>query len=552
MTDIVIDFNHDKLDTMITNAVRDIFDLNPNLSVYSVEIKHLDEEPVIPGIVPIVGKKYAKNPLFVEYLMGIPEEHRQRFNCDCCYHFIKKFGSLAYLDGEYKIKSLIWSNYSEDPKFEKSFESMKNTVESSKIRFGYTSHETQFGFTQWGEFNHLNFHAELKKFKNGEREIGKMISKTIQDHNFVTSSFAQYRYGTGFKEALELAVHLFDNHVEVKTRQKHKDTLSKFIQVFEEWRTSKPSKQVTNLIWEIVTNHTPDIIYFKNGVIGQFIEDLAYRGQNHAINSFLTNTKPENYLRPTEAPSQQLIDEAKKEFKELGLFDSLTLDFATEEDVQDYFWTPKQEEQETIIKQTPFDNLESKEDKKNVSVEQEVTQGGSLTWNVFKRDVLPKADSIELIFNGYCNNFVMISKMVNQEAKPILRYDSIENRKTTGTFSFVEETKYTNYGLTSCVNVCGIRKHEMYPYEYFTFIRYDHEDSSIQHPIKINHVPTPLFPESLIPQIHKYRSVIEQYCRENYISAKGKNIVMGYRPVGATVVVTSGKFKTKYFINGLE
>jgi len=548
MTDIVIDFNHDKLDTMITNAVRDIFDLNPNLSVYSVDIKHLDEEPVIPGIVPIVGKKYAKNPLFVEYLMGIPEEHRQRFNCDCCYHFIKKFGSLAYLDGEYKIKSLIWSNYSEDPKFEKSFESMKNTVESSKIRFGYTSNETQFGFKVWDGFNHLNFNAKLKTFTNGEREIGKMISKTIQDHKFVTNTFGIYKSSPHYKEALELATHLFENHAEIKTRQKHKATLQKFLAIFEEWdRSKQSSKQKSNLIWEIVTNNTPDVINFKNGVIGQFIEDLQDSirlktlTNNYAINSFLTNTKPENYLRPTVAPSQQLIEQAKKEFIELGLFDSLPQRFATPEDVNDYSWTPKKIE-EPVVSGTPFDNLTSKEDKKIDDKQINITDGGSITWNVFKRDVLNKADSIELVLNSTCKNFEMISQMVNQEAKPIFRYDQIDNRKTTCSFSFVHPIDRHVFNLPEKVDVVGIRNSELNNHEYFAFIS---EKAILE-------VPTPLFPEVILHELHSYRSVIEQYCRQNMIRTDEEKIILGYYVEGATVIVTSGKFKTKYFINGLE
>lgn len=548
MTDIVIDFNHDKLDTMITNAVGEIFDLNPNLSVYSVEIKHLDEEPVIPGIIPIIGKKYAKNPLFVEYLMGIPEEHRQRFNCDCCYHFVKKFGSLVYTDGEYNIKSLIWSNYSEDPKFKKSFESMKDIVESSKIRFGYASEYVSFGHKNWGGFSHLNFTAKLKTFPNGEREIGKMISKTIQDHKFVTNTFGIYKSNPHYKEAFQLAVHLFDNHAEIKTRKKHKVTLEKFLAIFEQWSDSKQSsKQKSNSIWEIVTNYTPDVINFKNGVIGQFIEDLQDSirlktlTNNHAINSFLTNTKPENYLRPTVAPSEQLIDQAKKKFIEEGLFESLPQRFATPEDIKDYSWTPKKVE-EPVIATTPFDNLTSKEDNKTSEDQIDITDGGQVTWNVFKRDVLSKADSIELVFNNTCKNFEMISQMVNLEAKPIFRYDQIDNRKSTCTFSFVHPVNRHVFNLPEKVDVIGIRDSESGNHEYFTFVS---EKAKLE-------IPTPLFPEVIISELHSYRSVIEQYCRQNMIRTDEDTIVLGYISVGATVIVKSGKFKTKYFINGLE
>lgn len=499
-----------------------------------------------------------KNKLFEEYLAAFEEQERQASNCNCCKSFLRTYGGLVAVDLETGVtKSVMWDETTVPEKYAKGVKIMREIVEKSLIREVFYKESTNMN--------------TLGMYRKGGYEHFSILSTGIQEPYLKTStgahaslvSPAKYKtlkthLGLFTPAILKQAVALFEHDARLKNEDKHYKMLAWFTE-FKERIAGFDFKSVDNLIWHAVATQSEGKLKFGNTAIGTFVENIQ-KGMlvPIAIDAFKEAVKSENYMRAKAAPTVGNISHAEKLIEELDLASALKRRFMRVEEIPSFVWKPTKEAVKEKAKEGVFGHLEPK-DSVATSTELPEIAGGTITWDRFVTEVLPKAKKIMMEFNiSNRYNLGTYVTAIDPTAKPLIKWDSEEVRNpashyvhTNGAYPKTWNIEPKGYAAKVYKEVIAIS----HLCEDFT-----KEDKSkscaliIEGARETVKAGLALFANNLRPELFPIRSTIEQFSNKGELEGMDESfgavfIVDAVYGLGLNLMVTTDNAIVKYMVD---
>lgn len=367
-----------------------------------------------------------KDVLWDMYLASFPEgsnpiyKERTEHDCQCCKQFIRNAGRVvSIVDGEMVS---IW-DVDVDDKYQAVADAMSTLVKQHAIKGIYLSTEQYLGtehnhqqledgtVKQW---EHFHFKLDSRFVRSGDA-IGTARGHAQADKEVLERTLKELSL-----DSAEIVLELIEQN-SLYRGEEHKETVKLFIKLKEDFETlnmmSETQEFVDGFLWNTAST-LKSAGRIKNTVIGSLLEDLSSGMElDKAVKSFEAKVAPANYKRPTALVTKGMIDKAQKKIEDLGITDALPRRYAVTDDItiNNVLFADR-----TVKKaMNVFDEM------KNDTPDKVGKLGKveEVPIDIFLKDILPKADSIEIMVeNQFTNNFMSLIAPVNTDAPNILKW----------------------------------------------------------------------------------------------------------------------------------
>lgn len=346
-----------------------------------------------------------RNTLWEAYLNCFTDPvEKQIHNCNCCKSFLRQYANIvAIIDS--KIVTM-W-DFEVDGLFSEVPKVLGKLVREAPIQSAYLSDHAKLG-TDFNITKEMikwtHFYVELPKNKvhNGDLTLDTMIGEASSTKQVFKRSLDEITI-----DAIETVLELIGQNSLYRGTE-FKPTVSNFL-------LHKKSYDKSNTKDLYAWSNFKSGGKIRNTAIGTLLIDLSEGMElDQAVRKFEAMVAPSNYKRPTALITQSMIDNAKKEIKELGLEDSLQRRYATEMDIpidQVIFIN-----RDSIKEKDVFDTLADS----TVVNPKKLTKVEEITLEDFISKVVPTAKNIELLLEGkQSGNFMSLTAPIHPEA-PLL------------------------------------------------------------------------------------------------------------------------------------
>ncbi len=378
-------------------------------------------------------KTMSKKQLFVvdidrdtiwdAYLAGFPEgtnpmfRERTEHDCQCCKQFIRTAGKIVSIVDN-KLVS-IW-DIDIPSQYQDVADAMAALIKSKPIYNAFLTPESQLGVDK-----------NRKMLEDGEVETYehfyvKVPIRYISHGDLIGTSRGQYKTTKDVfersveettREAIETVLELIEQGSLYRGAE-HKLTVKEFLRhqmKFDQVYMTEGS--VDNFCWETALKIGP-AARFRNTVIGTLMTDISDGVDlTKAVKSFEDKVAPANYKRPTALITKGMIEKAHKKVAELGIESSLYRRYALPQDItiNNVIFADRTAKQDMGL----FEELAASVPDKP----KDYTKVDEVDIETFIKDILPKAESIEFLFeNKHVNNLVSLISPSYPEAKPIFKW----------------------------------------------------------------------------------------------------------------------------------
>lgn len=270
-----------------------------------------------------------------------------------------------------------------------------------------------------------------------------------------------------------------------------------------------------NVIWRYVAIAPVGFCTPRSSMVGTLLDDLkAGYSVEDAGKRFAAKMDPLQYQRPQAPASVGNIQQAEKLAEKLGIQNSLQRRFARFDEIKaaNLLWQPTKAEAK-VAKGGVFGHLIKSGAEK---VEVPVKAGQPITFDKFRRKVLPEATSIQVKLRvGERMPFCGMVTAVDPEAPPILQWDMEDARNPFSWFLYSHGSTAAEWGLVSdWTTVKGITlKPSMWGDEEGAHAHQGNGAIFILDGARDvrNLASMCLFPEILKKELHPIRSTIESF-----------------------------------------
>ena len=301
-----------------------------------------------------------KKDLWNSYLNGFSNiriKEREYHNCNCCKDFITKFGGLAVITEDYKVKSALWS-FIEDGVLDRDSIYYNSTFNLSKLVFKsqingvflpkldnlgvYESYQYKYKElpNTWNHFsisiedniNRSELFYPNKPYEKYKKQAIDHKGQAIRNDLYKVIALGLSEYSL---ETIKAAVMLLDS-TEALYRQEeispHAKWLFNLKQTLE--AQSLPSCK-RNVIWKALASAPIGFCHVRSSMLVTLLDDIK-AGLSYDVYSkkFKEKMSPLQYRRPQTKPNNGSINQAEKLFKELDLELSLKRRFATIDEIE--------------------------------------------------------------------------------------------------------------------------------------------------------------------------------------------------------------------------
>jgi len=361
----------------------------------------------------------SKSDMWQTYLLSFPEgtnpvfRERTEHDCNCCRGFINNAGNAVYINDSNELES-IW-DIELDGYYGVVAKAMSELIKTAKIRNVFKHFEQTMGVESnkdtdseiiWNHFHAQtfaknycvkgsidskmgDFQGNFGVLKRGLTEIKVEAVDTVLE---LIAQDSLYRGAEHLKTLKLLKKHL------IATKRLRSDKLDLYC-----WKVSVALGRASRV---------------RNSVIGTLVVDLSDGVDlSDAVKAFESKVAPLNYKRTTALVTPTMIANAQKLAVELGIVDSLSRRYAVAEDltINNVLFA------DSAIR--PAMNAFEKLTAKSTEPVKNYDKVESIGIDKFIADVLPKADSLELMFeNKHSANCVSLIAPQNADAKPIFKW----------------------------------------------------------------------------------------------------------------------------------
>lgn len=480
--------------------------------------------------------------LWEAYLDSLPADERQSHNCNACRHFVERFGGLVTIDAGGTTRSAMFDEGDETIGiYQASFANLRAIVLkarvmgvflSSQVMWGVPSNRTASGDRTW-------YHMAVSPpagmlFKSSLKTDGQVMAEKLEDYRMLCHALAEFSADT-VKQASAIA------DSEALYRGEKVAGHLRWLAQLQEARAATRGLARDNVTWLAVANAPAGWCHIRSSMIGTLLEDVAAGLEFETIKRrFAEKMAPDQYRRPTAAPSDGAIAQAEKIVAALNTAGSLRRRFAKLDDIQHALWKP-------VVPSTPtapngvFGHLMSKR-----AAAHPVIQAPPITWEKFQRTVLGDACSMEILVPDRHGGFIALVTAADPAAPPILQWDSDAHRNPVSWYLYAHGSLASAWGLAGGT-FAKVSLVTNMPFMWPGSIDNGNHGAGaifiIEGAKDSRQAGSALFPEILRSEYHGVRSVLERYSRgaelegRDEASACGLEIRKG--GTGPTVRVTA-------------
>lgn len=498
------------------------FDMEDNLFIVDVE-------------------KATGKTLFQHYLSMFSDEERQGYNCRSCERWLNKYGCYVVGNPDGTVTPVAFTNGEEDQI--EILAKLANIISRAPIHAPVFDNERDYAVKHNGQWRHFEGSVQCDTpaliSVVPEDELEGKVGAARTAINDIVRWLGYYTDSTWQKVAV-----LFD-HGELKgADKKHKAAFAQAYELYKTYSGQKNNVTKRNAVWAAYGIGNISLAHFANTVVGNLLGGVNL-GDIYAVRKFITSTSGENYMRPTEAPTEKNVADAEKLIDDLGLTSALKRRFADYDDILEFEWQPAptaNAEQKGGV----FGDLKTKDGVEKPKAAEVNRDLGILE---FVNDILKEAVSIEVTVPYGAGTLLQLSTQADPEAKPILRYDSEEKRNPVSIYTYTKPAAPEQWGLRGGrdYKVNGIitipdawtteseRTYGVAATGYVFLVEGAKEQSGEQ---------SALFPQLMRHELYPVRSVIEAYSARTPMGEvrEGKQSAAGIH-IGPNHVQSQYRFK---------
>lgn len=435
--------------------------------------------------------------LFDIFLANLPAEARQHYTCNACKHFVHRYGGLVYIADSGVATPAIWDEAAVPKFFRDSVKLMKKAVAKAKVTGVFLSGNAVLGHPVTGSWEHMSVALPRRMvFASRLKTAGQAMAEKREDYRIVNSAIQEYRL-TVVNQAITLL-----KSESLYRSDKVLGVAEWFGTLLAKLESAQNSQIKANIKWLAVATAPTGFCHVKSSMIGTLLDDIKDGMELGALTRrFKEKMDPFHYLLPQAAPTQGNIEQAEKIVEKLGIANSLKRRFAKFEEIPHFLWriAPKVEAPQSG---GVFSHLAPK----GVS-EPEVMNlpSATMTWEKFRRTVLPEAETIEARINNPSACMALITAS-DPDAPNILRWDN------SFSWYFRPGSSYSNWRvpLNGFAKVTGIVNS---PNQWGESPRPEHKIFLLLEGCRdVSGLPGGgIFPELLKSELHEVRSTLEAY-----------------------------------------
>ena len=460
-------------------------------------------------------------------LDGIPEEARQHYNCNACRHFVNRYGGLVKIDEKTgKQTPVMWPEKAPDF-FSEAVKKIRRKVSASTVTGVFITSERQLGTPMTGSWEHMAVKVpepmvHRKRLKNAFQEA----AEKAEDYGLLASAIGKYR-----TETVETAVNLLRSEALYRSENVlgMAEWFLEVLQLVKEKRDAR-NRATRNIIWYKAATAPVGFCHISSNVIGTLFDDIAAGYDFNTVSrKFAEKMNPLQYQRPQAAPSAGNVAQAERIVEKLGIANSLKRRYARLDEIQT-IWRPMPAKKAGGVSAGVFARVATKEQQRetpNAMSGPTVT----ITWEKFRRTVLGSARKIEFYVPGKEDCYTAILTAEDQEAPPIILWDTEENRNPFSWYVYSGGSAPSRWNLLpGYVEVTGVtlQPNLWQPgYEYrgasVIFILKGAKDRDRRS------TGLALFPEVLKSELHEVRSTIEAYSKSEKLGGADEASACGVR-----------------------
>lgn len=460
--------------------------------------------------------------LYETFLEELPAEARQHYNCNACRHFVNRFGGLVRIDGQGKTHPVMWSI--EPPGFFiGAVDAIQKKVKAAKVTGVFINGEKYLGIRKTGSWTHMA--VDMPKamvYHNLLKTPYQMAAEKAEDFKMLTNAISKYSI-----ETVETAVKLLRSDSLYRS-EKVLGVAEWFMGVLND-RSGKRGKTATNIVWRKAATAPTGFCHVSSSMIGTLLDDIeAGYDFDEVSRRFSEKMNPLQYQRPQAAPSAGNVAQAEKIVAKLGIENSLKRRFARLDELQT-LWLPRVES-----KSKPFGGVFSGVSTKQSAAKKTnngLTTTVTMTWEKFKRTVLPEAQKIEFRVTGRNDSYSALVTAVDPDAPPIIQWDSEESRNPFNWYVYSGGSAPGNWGLSmGWAEVTGV---VLQPSLWRP--GFEHQGQSVFFILKgckdhrYRYSGAALFPEVLKSELREVRSTIEAFSRKTVLEGYDEATACGIR-----------------------
>lgn len=466
--------------------------------------------------------------LFDLFLENLPADARQHYTCRACRRFVDTYGGLVRIDENGTKVPAMWDAATAVPEFfSGAVKAIRKAVNDANVTGVFVSSDRVLGTPVTGSWNHLAV-VMPDRFLNKSRikSSDQVMAEKAEDFRILVDALRKYNI-----ETIRNAVSL----ISADTLYRSEKVLGIAEWFFDLKRKieGEGRKRSNNIIWYAVATAPVGFCHISSSMIGTLLDDIeAGLDINEVSKRFANKMNPLSYQRPKAAPSRGNVEQAEKIVEKLGIANSLKRRFARLDEIQK-IWEPSPVSNHPTKTTGVFAGIETKESKKSESKKTLVGRVDGITFEKFRKQVLPVAKSIEFYVPVGSDNYCAILTAEDPDAPPILKWDTEENRNPFSWYVYARGSLASNWNL-SCGQHVKVDAITLQPNMWTG--KNDHDGKAVIFVLRgckdmksRHNAGCGLFPEILRSELHEVRSTIEAYSRQNYCSGYEQSSACGIR-----------------------
>lgn len=362
------------------------------------------------------------------YVTGFPADEQQHHNCNCCRDFIRRFGHAVFIDTDGSTIPALWDHTQAPEEYRAAIKALEERVAKQGVRKQFFTSEDVWGRYETNGWTHFAVEPSVScSAVVSSLNIGPEQHEANQGFDLLLKAAETFSLGV-----IKQTVHILSTEDRLNMPRDFLAQATWFYNAAK--RIASAGENVgkrRNLVRrEVATMEVQSWTHIATTVIGNLMEDV---NDGLHIDTIVARwnkqTKSTVYQRTVAPPTQGNVEVARKIFEGLGLGeDDLTRRVAKLEELRP-FWTPPA--QPIVADDKPKKLFEGLATKEAIDpVRKQVTQGGLITWDTFRNEILPGALKVEAYIGSEAIPAVFFTNSVKPDAGRIFFYDTPEDRNT--------------------------------------------------------------------------------------------------------------------------
>lgn len=465
--------------------------------------------------------------LYSLLLDGIPQEARQHYNCNACRHFVNRYGGLVKIDEKTGKQTPVMWPEKVPTFFAGAVKKIRRKVSTASVTGVFITSGRELGTPVTGSWEHMAVKVpESMVYRNRLKDVFQEAAEKREDYGLLASAVGKYRTKT-----VETAVNLLRSESLYRS-EKVLGVAEWFLEVLRLVKEERDTRNKTtrNILWYKAATAPAGFCHISTSMIGTLLNDIE-AGYDFATVSrkFAEKMNPTQYQRPQAAPTAGNVAQAERIVEKLGIANSLKRRYARLDEIQT-IWKPTQAKKAGGVSAGVFARVATKNQHQETS---NTTHGPvvTITWEKFRRTVLDSARKIEFDVPGDLGHYTAIVTAEDQEAPPIILWDTEENRNPFSWYVYSSGSTPSRWNLTpGYVEVTGVT---LQPNLWQP--GYEHSGASVIFILKDakdrdrRSTGVALFPEVLKSELREVRSTIEAYSKSEKLGGADEASACGVR-----------------------